>query len=82
MSEKSEKNRPSFDAFQIKEGADDKSYFNRVGVAFPHRDGEGHTIQLDAVPVDGRIVLRTPKERLEASREEKPRRRNRDNHER
>jgi len=82
MNEKTEKNRPSFDAFQVKDGADDKSYFNRVGAAFAHRDGEGHTVQLDSVPVDGRIVLRTPKERLEEAREEKPRRRNRDERDR
>jgi len=66
----------------VKEGADDKSYFNRVGVAFAHRDGEGHTIQLDSVPVDGRIILRTPKERLEEAREDKPRRRNREQRDR
>lgn len=82
MTDQSQKNRPSFEAFHVKDGGDDKSYFNRVGVAFAHRDGEGHTIQLDAVPVDGRIVLRTPKERLEEAREEKPRRRNRDQRER
>ncbi|WP_300379457.1 hypothetical protein [Henriciella sp.] len=82
MSDRSDKKRPSFDAFHVKEGADDKSYFNRVGVAFAHRDGEGHTIQLDSVPVDGRIILRTPKERLEDAREEKPRRRNRDQRDR
>lgn len=76
-----EKNRPSFDAFQVNEGPDDKSYFNRVGAAFAHKDGEGHTIQLDAVPVDGRIVLRTPKERLDEARRPRKQRRH-DEHER
>lgn len=75
-------NKPSFEAYHVKEGQEDKSYFNRVGVAFPHKDGEGHTVQLDSVPVDGRIVLRTPKERLEEAREEQPRRRRRDQRER
>ncbi|WP_422384715.1 hypothetical protein [Roseibium album] len=82
MTEKSNKNRPSFEAYHVKEGPEEKSYFNRVGVAFPHKDGEGHTVQLDSVPVDGRIVLRTPKERLEEAREEQPRRRRRDQRER
>ena len=82
MSERSEKKMPSFEAFHAKNGPDDKSYFNRVGAAFPHKDGEGHTVVLDSMPVDGRIVLRTPKERLEEERSEKPRRRNRDERDR
>ncbi|GAK34635.1 hypothetical protein JCM17846_28640 [Iodidimonas nitroreducens] len=82
MSERSEKKMPSFEAFHAKDGPEDKSYFNRIGAAFPHKDGEGHTIALDAVPVDGRIVLRTPKERLEEAKSEKPRKRNRDERDR
>ena len=68
MSNETEKKRPSFDAFHVKDGPDDKSYFNKIGAAFAHKDGEGHTITLDAVPVDGRIVLRSPKERLEGAK--------------
>lgn len=58
------KNGPSYDALSAKEVGEGKSYFTRVGAAFPHKDGKGHTINLDAMPVNGRIVLRTPKERL------------------
>ncbi len=82
MSERTEKKQPSFEAFHTKDGPDDKSFFNRVGAAFPHKDGEGHTVVLDSVPVNGRIVLRTPMERLEEERDEKPRRRSRDERER
>ncbi len=82
MSERSDRKQPSFEAFHAKDGPDDKSYFNRVGAAFPHKDGEGHTVVLDSVPVNGRIVLRTPMERLEEERDEKPRRRNRDDRDR
>jgi len=70
MSGDKETTRPSFEAFSVREGPENKSYFNRVGVAFPHKDGEGHTITLDAVPVDGRIVLRTPRERVDKMRKE------------
>lgn len=76
------KKQPSFEAFHAKDGPEDKSYFNRVGAAFPHKDGEGHTVVLDSVPVDGRIVLRTPRERLDDTRDEKPRRRSRDERDR
>ena len=55
---------PSYIAYQVREQAEGQSYFNRVGAAFEHKDGEGHTIHVDAMPIDGRIVLRTPKERL------------------
>lgn len=63
-------NRPSFIAYHVNDGQDGKSYFNRVGAAFPHKDGQGHNILLDSVPVDGRVTLRTPQERLEDMRAE------------
>lgn len=56
--------KPSHHAFQVNEGQDGKSYFNRVGAAFEHKDGQGYNIMLDSVPVDGRVTLRTPQERL------------------
>ena len=77
MSEQPEKNQPSFDAFHVKDGSGDRSFFNRIGAAFPHKDGKGHTIALDAVPVDGRIVLRTPQDRLSDIKSEKPKQRDR-----
>lgn len=61
--------KPSHLAYQVSEGQDGKSYFNRIGAAFEHRDQEGFNIRLDAVPVDGKITLRTLKERLEQARD-------------
>ena len=60
---------PSHIAYQVREGEDGKSFFNRVGSAFEHKDGQGFNVLLDSVPVDGRVTLRTPKERLEAMKE-------------
>ena len=37
-----------------------KSFWNKVGAAWKHRDGQGYTIQLEVVPINGRIVLRQP----------------------
>jgi hypothetical protein len=55
------KNRkPSLIAYQVQEGKDDQSYWNRIGAAWSNRDG-GFTIQLRSVPLDGRIVLTKPK---------------------
>ena len=63
-----EPKRPSHIAYHVREGQDGKSFFNRVGSAFPHKDGEGFNVILDAVPVDGNVTLRTPKERVEEMR--------------
>ena len=68
MSEDQKPKTPSFFASQVNEGKDGKSHFNRIGAAFEHADGEGHTVLLDSVPLDGRIVLRTPQERLDDMR--------------
>ena len=56
---------PSHIAFQVQESDEGKAYFNRIGSAFPHKDGEGYNVILNSTPVDGRVTLRTPKERIE-----------------
>lgn len=61
--------KPSHLAYQVSEGQDGKSYFNRVGSAFEHRDKEGFNVVLDATPVDGKITLRTLKERVQQTRD-------------
>lgn len=63
--------RPSHIAYQVREGKDGDAFFNRVGAAFPHKDGEGYNIELDAVPVDGRVTLRTPKERVDDMKDDR-----------
>lgn len=54
------------DAMSARE-KDGKTYWNRVGVAFPAKQGPGWTIYLDSVPapVDGqyKIMLMAPKPR-------------------
>lgn len=37
-----------------------KSYWNKVGASWRHKDGKGMTLQLETVPINGRIVLRQP----------------------
>lgn len=54
------------DAVSVRE-SNGKSYFNRIGVAFPSKTGEGYSVLLDAIPapVDGqfKILLMVPKPR-------------------
>ncbi len=45
------------------DGKPDKPRWTPIGVAWPHRDGEGYDITLDALPIGNRITLRVPKER-------------------
>lgn len=70
MSENKTAKRPSHFAYQVSEGQDGKSYFNKIGAAFEHKDGQGYNVTLDSVPVDGRVSLRTPLERLDQLRSE------------
>ena len=70
MSDDQKPKRPSHYAYQVNEGQDGKSYFNRIGAAFEHKDGQGFNVVLDAHPVDGRLTLRTPQERMQEMRSE------------
>jgi hypothetical protein len=54
-------NRPDFDVYVVVETAKEKSIWTRIGAAWAHDDGEGLTITLTAVPVDGRLVVRRVK---------------------
>ena len=49
------------DAFVVREyeaGGEKRRDWTRIGVAFPHKDGKGFNVILQALPVDGRIELR------------------------
>jgi hypothetical protein len=48
---------PSHIVYQVRERKGSKGFFTRIGAAWPHRDGRGFNLQLDAVPLDGKIVL-------------------------
>ena len=37
----------------------EKSHWSKIAVAWAHKDGNGYNIQMDALPVDGKLVLRT-----------------------
>lgn len=69
---------PSHVAYSVRESREGESYFNRVGAAFPHKDGQGFNIDLEAFPTNGKVVLRTPQERLQEQRQPDARRGRRD----
>jgi hypothetical protein len=47
-------------------GDGDGAIWTPIGAAWPNKDGQGFNISCDAVPLTGRIVMRTIREREEA----------------
>jgi hypothetical protein len=56
---------PTHRAYTVikREGKED--FWLNLGVAFAHEDGEGFNVLLQAMPLDGKLVLRTYKEKPE-----------------
>jgi len=54
------KRKPYLLGYTVRPSREDgKAYWSKVGIAWAHRDGEGYSIHMDALPVDGKLVLRT-----------------------
>ena len=56
---------PSHIAYQVRDREGKKAFWTRIGSAWAHNDGSGFNIQLESVPLDGRIVLRVATEKKE-----------------
>jgi hypothetical protein len=54
---------PTHIAYQVRDRDGKKGFWTRIGSAWPHADGKGFNIQLDVVPLDGRITLRVATEK-------------------
>ncbi|MEQ1694800.1 MAG: hypothetical protein ABL901_03070 [Hyphomicrobiaceae bacterium] len=56
-------NDPVLIAYGAKRSADkSKTFWTRIGQAFPHETGAGLSVILDVLPLDGRIILLEPDE--------------------
>ena len=49
---------PSHVAYQVRDREGKKSFWTRIGSAWAHADGKGFNIQIETVPLDGKITLR------------------------
>lgn len=60
---------PTYTAYTVhkREGRDD--FWIAIGAAFMHQDGDGFNVVLQALPLDGKIVLRPPKRQGEETTE-------------
>lgn len=59
---------PTHIAYHVREfgeGENKKSFWSRIGSVWAHGDGKGFNIQVDVVPLDGRITLRVPEDKKE-----------------
>lgn len=61
-----ETNSPAFVLYRV-DGNGPDARWTKIGAAWPNRDGKGFNILCDAVPLQGRIVMRayTPKPKAE-----------------
>lgn len=54
-----EPKQPDFHGWHVTNKGE-KGFWTKVGAAWPHKDGKGLSLQLDVMPMNGRIVLRQP----------------------
>jgi hypothetical protein len=52
----------SYRAYTVVKRKDQDDFWLAIGAAFMHEDGDGYNIVLQALPIDGKIVLRLPKD--------------------
>jgi hypothetical protein len=52
----------------VVEGEGEKAFWTKVGAAWAHEDGQGYNVSLTAMPVNGRLVVRTAKASEEQAR--------------
>lgn len=60
---KADSKSPLYYAYSVRDpkAEGQKAFWTRIGAFFAHDDNEGGTLVLEALPIDGRVVLRTPK---------------------
>jgi hypothetical protein len=56
---------PSHVAYHIRDNKGGDAFWTRIGSAWQHADGKGFNIQIETVPLDGRISLRVPSEKTQ-----------------
>ena len=56
--------KPTHRAYSVS-GEGKSAHWREIGAAWPHQDGKGFTVPCDAIPTNGRIVIRaiSPKKR-------------------
>ncbi|MGD9790587.1 MAG: hypothetical protein AB7Q00_12700 [Phycisphaerales bacterium] len=66
MSTNTTSKAPSHAVYHVRDigqGENKKSFWTRVGSAWAHNDGQGFNVQVEMVPLDGRLTLRVASEK-------------------
>ena len=61
MTDEAQSKGPELFAYTVRETGE-KSYFTKIGAVFAHAQGGGFTINLEAHPIDRKIVLFPPRQ--------------------
>ena len=61
MAAKSKATKPSHEAFVVS-GDGENAFWTKIGGVWSHEDGKGFNVELTALPVSGRLVIRERKE--------------------
>ena len=56
---------PTHIAYHVRNRDGGKGFWTRIGSAWAHTDGNGFNLQIETVPLDGRITLRVAAEKTE-----------------
>jgi hypothetical protein len=54
--------QPAYRAYTVVKREGQEDFWLAIGAAFMHQDGDGYNLVLQALPIDGKVVLRLPKE--------------------
>ena len=54
--------KPAYRAYSVIKRDGKEDFWLNLGVAFPHEDGDGYNLLLQALPLDGKVVLRKYKD--------------------
>lgn len=54
--------QPTHRAYTVIKREGQEDFWLAIGAVFAHQDGDGFNVVLQALPIDGKIVLRQPKD--------------------
>ncbi|MFN0007208.1 MAG: hypothetical protein ACKVXR_04810 [Planctomycetota bacterium] len=55
--------QPSHAVYHVRDNEGSKAFWTRIGSAWAHADGKGFNVQVETVPLSGRISLRVPSDK-------------------
>ena len=56
---------PSHYVYHVRDINGQKGFWTRIGAAWAHNDGNGFNLQVECVPLDGRLTIRSASDKKE-----------------